>query len=382
MKRNSILLFTSLIIVSFVSCSDKKIKYSDFKCFQPDANDGREYFYSIEYDNFDFYRANDFALNNSKLIIPGACTSCRSGDFHGRNLDFFINDSCQIFLRLKGNSKRYESIGIVDCIPRLTKKMVDEHSPELFDKNDDFMNFIPLNIVDGINEKGVCININVCPKGICEPLTETNPGKQKIAVTSLSRYVLDNASSVDEAVKLIKEANVCDPAGFPAEFHLMISDLNKTVVVEFWDNKTVVTEANAMTNFYVCNPDTELGMGRERFDIVSKGLSGIKTQEDMLENMKRVYFSQAYLLDTDPYWYSDLVVDIEHGSYKDIRSGNFKIFEETKQMSYKDYVSLVEQKKRRDGKNWMTTHTCSYDLRNKSMLVTIQETDMVYKFKL
>lgn len=126
--------------------------------------------------------------------------------------------------------------------------------------------------LDGMNEKGLCIAVNM----ISDNATiEQNSNKPDITTTTAIRLLLDKAANVDEAITLLQQYDMHASMGMMV--HFAISDANgKNVAVEYINNEMVVTETPILTNFYVSIGE-KYGIGstqsRERYDILTKALS-------------------------------------------------------------------------------------------------------------
>ena len=104
--------------------------------------------------------------------------------------------------------------------------------------------FIPL---DGMNEKGLCISDLMA--GDYEE-TNQNTGKGDVTTTLAIRGVLDFCANVPEAIAFLEKYDMHSVIG--AAHHFAISDATgRMVVVEYVNNKMIVTEANAVTNHYL-----------------------------------------------------------------------------------------------------------------------------------
>ncbi|MCQ2285543.1 MAG: linear amide C-N hydrolase [Bacteroidales bacterium] len=368
-----------LAVTIFAGCSTKNCQHSDFKSLAPNATNGDEYLYEITYEQYDFDKGLQYLNANKDNIFrkPAGCSSVRNGDFHGRNLDYFINHDADVVVHIKSSKDRYASVGMVSCFPALSKEKIDGG-----DMDENFYNLLPLFTVDGINEYGVAANINVLPTQQCQPTTGTNPNRPTLLVSCVVRFILDHAKSVDEAVNLLKEHNIVTfPASsFPFETHFMISDAQKTVVVEFWDNQIVVTPSNIMTNFYLCNDSCFEKIGTERFDILKAHYDEATTAEGMKNLMKRVWYSKGYTRETQPFWYSEFVT--EKLVNEDIETGNLTEFDQVADAAIARYGSIEQQKKLRNGVDWYTTHTAIYNLKELTLTLTAQENDTEWHFNI
>ena len=108
--------------------------------------------------------------------------------------------------------------------------------------------------LDGMNEKGFALSVNMI-KDAGARAQETSPGKTPVNFTAAIRLLLNRAASVAEAVALLGDYNLCVPGGGQL-FHFAMADrTGKSVVVEFIDGKTYVTDTPAVTNFYLTPND-------------------------------------------------------------------------------------------------------------------------------
>ena len=118
--------------------------------------------------------------------------------------------------------------------------------------------------LDGINEKGLAIADLMAGDSI-----ETNQQSNKpdLTTTAAIRYVLNKAANVDEALELLKGIDMHSDAGFA--HHYAIADASgRRVVVEYVDNKMIVTETPAVTNHYLCEEKCNVGLveGDDRYE--------------------------------------------------------------------------------------------------------------------
>lgn len=144
--------------------------------------------------------------------------------------------------------------------------------------------------VDGMNEKGLVVAD--LTSGDNEETSQDN-GLTDITTTSAIRMMLDYAASVDEALWLLEKCDMHSDAG--VAHHFAISDrTGKSVVVEYIDNKMVVSDADVVTNHYL-TPGEKYGTGSEkshlRYERLTDNLSGnggILDYKEMKEALKSV----------------------------------------------------------------------------------------------
>ena len=96
----------------------------------------------------------------------------------------------------------------------------------------------------------------------------------------------------------------------------------------------------------------------------------------MRDLMRNVLYTKAYSADEDPVWYSEFC-------------GNYQTFGNlTKDSTPEDYAPILAYvrglfaNRQRDGSTWQTVHSAVYDIPARTLSITTQETDEVYRFKL
>jgi len=124
--------------------------------------------------------------------------------------------------------------------------------------------------LDGMNEKGLCIAVLMVNDG---KSINQQTEKPDITTTTAIRILLDKAASVDEAVEILKNYDMHSSMGLM--IHFAISDINgKSIVVEYINNKMIVIQADAVTNFYLSgdNQYSSSDQSHERYNILTKAL--------------------------------------------------------------------------------------------------------------
>lgn len=143
---------------------------------------------------------------------------------------------------------------------------------------------LPYGSVDGINEHGVAIAILSSTK-------VSYPKKSRqitISDFAITRLILDKASSVDEAIELIRPFNLF---GYPVEsFHFIVADsLGNAAIIEYVNGELVVTtnEKNyiVITNTLIYNNERNVMRKCDRYKNINEVLNrsnGIITEKDAL----------------------------------------------------------------------------------------------------
>lgn len=378
---------------------------SSFEFMNSIKETNHPYFFEIEYkdtdyDNEEYNKSMKDSRYQSDLF---ACSSIRIGNFYGRNLDWYATNGVDVLIRVKSTGKtKHSSIGVATSTD-ITREMILKKTPSKL------LKLLPFRTMDGINDAGVAINTNVVPLGdkLKNQETEnhtigTNPGKEDLFISAAVRYVLDMADSVDDAIELLRNKNMYGVKD--KECHLMISDMTKTVIVEFIGNEMNVIECSTdgsslpaiMTNFYVTgwnrdttdivvednfggvNPTlTDHAAGLERYKILYDGKNDVTDMKSMAKLMKSVWYSNAYKEETSPRWYSEFAADYRYMGYPDVTL--YMSNENGEQKGWFDFAFQVskgmydEAKDKNNGTIWITTHTTVYDLEKKELLVIPRE---------
>ncbi len=189
-----------------------------------------------------------------KGILGGCSTLCvensGGGYLFGRNFDW---RRCNGMILVCNPSRGYRSVSTVnlDFVTGSTD----------LELSDDVLRFCALYTpLDGMNEKGVCISVNMVYDSGAS--INQNTGKTDLTTSTAIRLILDRASSAKQAVELLRSYDL--HASFGYVIHYAIADsTGYSVAVEYIGNKMYVTETPALTNFYV-TPGGKYGVGSQK----------------------------------------------------------------------------------------------------------------------
>lgn len=348
------------------------------------------------------------------------CTSCRYNDYIGRNFDWAYDDLDEYIIRTEPstNQQHFRSIGVASTFfPKTLQTLVD------------IKTVLPMLTMDGVNEKGVAININVVPSDLNHTIG-TNPGAKRLCAGVVPRFILDNASTASEAIDLLKERDIFTI--FLSEFHFMISDESDTYIVEMSQNKLVVlkhtkNQETAMSNFHVSNsyylndhnynvvygesgtygPNfTDHPLGIERYDLAISGLDTVTGLDSgnysMVKHMERIYYKHVnvdWKKDTDykKFWSdkngqpSDVLGHEDHiFSYQD--SSDWDVDRIDKFQRNEQNYTNIHERENMYGQRVLsselangvcqTVHASCYDIKKKELVVNVQERDVSFHFSL
>ena len=353
-----------ILILSFAACSS----------VHTDPVKADDYLYDISFSAFDFDELSSVAdrIFRKKGKEPSAaCSAVRKDTLFGRNFDWAYDKMPEFIIRTEASEGRFASIGIASPIGVFEEDQINKPWGKLL------LKMLPVFTVDGINEKGVTCCVNVVPPGDCGNTLNTNPAGKLLCAPLIVRLVLDKAGSAKEAIEMVRDRNIYTTMmdKLQTEYHFMIADSVDNYVVEFVDNRMVVLEGeNIMTNFYLARPDTPHGMGHERYDKIRAGYDSVCGIEGMTNLMKSVWYSGAYDESQNPLWLTDLCNPMEHKDFtiQEIPENPEKFIEVFK-------IKADRFKNRsRDAETLEETvchsvHTSIYDIRNKVLVISAQE---------
>ena len=335
-----------------------------------------DYFYELTFDDY----REDTALETLKLYNYSGCSIVRNGNFVGRNFDFWFNENPVFLVRVRAKEGRHASAGMAIHFGMVEEKLLaGEYAGEL--------ELLPNMTLDGINDAGVFCGANVVPKpGIAE-VTGTNPEGRRLHMFFVPRFVLDNASSADEAVQLLKEQNLYGSFCGYSYAHYLIADKDKTYIVEIIDNKVRAVEKKGneqvMTNFYCNLPKyPEYPAGLERYEILQAAYDMGNTFDGMFVLLQKVKSSNEYNLAVHPHWYSESWLPLA----KLNEPGFYAACQETLRKNSHDYWEARRNNRRDEAQTrfWsQTVHNATYDLAKKRLRVAVQENyDRVFDYYL
>lgn len=275
----------------------------------------------------------------------GSCSAVRDGNMLSRNYDWKFDFMPEFVVRVPAASERFASIAVCNVGTNLTEADV------VSGKHLRWYKALPGHAVDGINEHGVCAEVNVVggdPHGSGWPTNGT------IHCLGAVRWVLDHATNAASAASVLA-SEVYFPSGWQQNFHWMIADETSTYIVENGVAHNVGGDA-VMTNFSLY-PTYDDGMGWERFTLLALGAS-----------ITNVWYTNAYRRETNPPWMSDL---------KDVLAYTNDIFN-----AWASHPKEYFRNKTNGGQPWwQTVHTSVYDITNRVLRVAVQEVDDWYTFQ-
>lgn len=351
-----------------------------------------DYLYTIHYNasQLDYNYAIDYFENNYYNIPLGGCSALRKGNFFGRNYDWYYSNSVSFVVKKEANTERYASIGMAGGLSQLTKTVVESNVWN------DMYKILPFFLLDGINEHGVTVSMNVVPVNQKGKTTGTHSELQGdlICTLMLPSYILDKFKTAREAVDwILNQGKIYAPynENVQQEMHFLIADKEDTFVIEFVNDEAVLIEdKNYITNFYLhgveftqdgkidYNTVTPYGQGLERYDIITEFYNTLNTQNDVLNFMRSLNYTNAYNTeDLQKWWKTEFVAPYaEQGEVLP----NLTVTTPIETFESSGLIELIEQnfktRTRSNQNTWQTVHTSVYDIDKKQFLLITQEQDI------
>jgi len=188
--------------------------------------------------------------------------------FYGRNFDWVNSPALLLFTH---PTNGYASVSMVDLaylgfgdkVNQLDELPLDQRLP-LLDA--------PTLPFDGMNERGLVVGMAAVPDGNVRP----DPGKETIDSLQVMRKMLDQSSTVDEAVAVLQQYNIEWGSGPP--LHYLIADRSgQSALVEFYQGKIQIIHTDRpwhlATNFLVSSVGESTAGQCPRYDKIDQRLS-------------------------------------------------------------------------------------------------------------
>lgn len=258
------------------------------------------YYFDVDFD-LDYAAAEQYVIDNTET----SCSVVRNGNYVGRNFDNLYNNIAEFVVSTKALKGRHASIGVATMLTDITNTEADSG------EWDDLYEILPFCIMDGINDKGVFVEMNTVDNNN-EFVTEIdNDADLSVSTVMLGRYILDYANSAAHAIQLLGEINIIPPMTEHAqELHYMIADPNTTYEVEFVSDGNGGVEMVAIqlpdgndhlpvaTNFYLrdyfVDDETIVGYGENRYEYAVEHYNSCGTKQGMIDMMNGLHHTEWY----------------------------------------------------------------------------------------
>lgn len=242
------------------------------------------------------YLMGQMASNGWKLLFGGEPFGCSAlsvagsdgGYLFGRNFDW---DRCEGLIVSARPAKGYASVATVNMdfiqaggvdlskLPDSVRAVAGLYAP-----------------LDGMNEKGLAVAVNMIQDSAA---ISQDAKKPDLTTTTAVRLLLDQAADVREAVGLLRQYDLHASMGMMVHFALADAK-GDSAVVEYIDNEMIVTDAAAVTNFYLAQGE-KYGIGteqsHERHEILMRARKEKKTMtrtdlRDVLDSVSKDNFDE------------------------------------------------------------------------------------------
>jgi hypothetical protein len=195
---------------------------------------------------------------------PFGCSLFATNDaanpLFARNFDWDANPAMLLFTEPPDG---YASVSMVDLsYLGVTDLSGDADRARLADA--------PLLPFDGMNAKGLAIGLAAVP----DAQAGSVPERPTVGGVRVIRLVLDQAATVDEAVRIFETHNI-DFSGGPPLHYLVADATGKSVVIEFVDGKVTAQPARTAVNFTMAGSDEQTRQADSRYRTANGGLARI-----------------------------------------------------------------------------------------------------------
>ena len=298
-----------------------------------------DYLYEIELD--DTYPA-DAAWYYAHAKGYGGCSAVRRGGFLYRNYDWHFDFTAEYVVRMSADENRLASVGIASVGDNITEAIASSGEWTRYHR------CLAGHMLDGINERGVVCEVNVCTTNGMEGWTGS-----AVHCLGAVRHVLDNALTARQGAEMLAE-RVYVPADFGMNFHYVVADATSTYVVENGAYHSIA-DGTPVTNHGMF-PEVR-GGGMERDAVLAGG-----------GDIGDVRWTRCYAADTS--WLSEFDDDA------DAMTRAKAAWASKSKEAHRGEVIAGQ-------KWWQTVHIVTYDFASRSLSVVVQENpDGVYEFTL
>ena len=357
----------------------------------------RDYLFEAWYGQLDYpFAARYFDAKAPQPASGGACSSIRAGGYFGRNLDWTFGEQPTIVVHTAAHGGRFATLGVCGAVTGLTDARL------MSGVRCDETRIVPFMLVDGVNEKGLCVSVNVVPHNDKGDNSEVLPAVQErmsLCTLMLPRFVLDNFATAQAAVEYLRDyVRLYHPAtliGMDYEQHFLICDAAHSFIVEFVDGELCILDASGnpyITNFHVsgvtfnqdggvvtpetqtaeetactANGITEHGSGLERWNIIAAGHATAGTAAGMRELLDTLMYTRSYETSSapaTPRWNTEFVG--VRGLRADSPAEDFDDVQH-------DAGEMYTERTRTDGNTWQTVHSSIYDMASGTLRLVVQE---------
>lgn len=329
----------------------------------------------LHFQHFDDSYPDDAAWYYGYVADPvGLCSARRVGNLLERNYDWLYDNAATFVIEMSEGPGRLASVGVASCGENLSEDFVNSGKWSRFYK------CLPGRTVDGVNSRGVAINVNVVVTNGVATWEHHVPGDGRDIDSQWAvRYVLDNAPNAQWAATNLANRVYISSATLKQGFsvHYAIIDNDSTWLVEDgqafrWNGRVAL----AVTNFRLTygssisqfKKNDPYGSGYERYMVIAGEGSSIT----------QAWYTKAYRRGTD----GDFPWPSEFAGETNALGHKITCMETEELQAWAKAnipVGAPEIFPRGVG-TWQTVHTSIYDISNLTLRVAVQEKDDWYSF--
>ena len=345
-------------------------------------------FYHAVYDSLDYAYAQEYFEGRSPAPAIGGCSVIAAGGMIGRNYDWKRNDEAIFEIHTAAAQGRYATYGIAGSVAALTVRAVEARK-----ENEKAYRVLPFYMQDGMNDQGLFAAILVVPATGSHTTVPLVEKRDRVCSTMLVRYILDNYSTVSEAVESLRDyVEIFHPTTLTEigyEPHFFLRDADASVVLEFSGSGIVAIQSDKCTNFHLngvtTNEDGSVwtnadvldghlpssqgiegnGSGLERWNIMNA--ADITDAASMRSLMNSILYSRTYT-ETENVWYSEYTGS---GITVDTPSDDTALIARIEEYRQK-YLDPE------DPDIWITKQSCVYMPGQNLCRVTVREDDVEF----
>jgi hypothetical protein len=204
--------------------------------------------------------------------------------YYGRNFDWVDSPALLLFTH---PTNGYASASMVDLAYLGFGDKVNHLTELPLDQRQALLN-APALPFDGMNERGLVVGMAAVPEGNVRP----DPGKETIDSLQVIRRMLDQASTVDEAVAVLRRYNIEWGSG-PALHYLIADRSGQSALVEFYQGKLHIIPNDKpwhlATNFLLSSVGDSPTGQCPRYDKIEQRLSTTAGSLDAAEAMRLLH---------------------------------------------------------------------------------------------
>lgn len=234
MKKKIAILLPALLATCLIGCAkdngggNEEVHYNKINEILADSR-----IFEVNYDKVNYEAGDKFWSKNNDNWGGGCSAVTKNIQGHrvvGRNMDLNYSNKAAYILRTDANEKGYKTIGLAYTFRDYAMDYSEVKNKGI---TDEFRDILPFLCDDVMNDQGLHIEVNMRHAEVDFSdydqfsLEGTNPGKHRIHMFELPRYIAENCKTVEEAKNLVNnELDIYSKKGY-WNYCFIISDSNE-----------------------------------------------------------------------------------------------------------------------------------------------------------